>query len=70
MKLEKREITLNEKDSLTDAFMMQKALLNGYVCAMEKATRTETKKTLLQLLQNAGEDYFYIGDLLTSLEND
>jgi len=33
MKLEKREITLNEIDSVKDAFVMQKILLNEYVMA-------------------------------------
>ena len=30
MKLEKREITLNEKDSLADAYITQKSLLMTY----------------------------------------
>ena len=39
MKLEKREITLNEKDSLSDACMMQKTLLLLYVAALENAKK-------------------------------
>lgn len=67
MKLEKREITLNEKDSLTDALFMQKMLLNECIIAMDKVTRRETKKALLQLIEKIGEDYFFIADLLQSL---
>ena len=39
MKLEKREISLNEYDSLQDAFFMQKALLYQYVLVWQKARR-------------------------------
>ncbi len=68
MKLEKREITLNEKDSLTDAVFMQKTLLNGYVCAMERAYKRETRKELLRLFAKAGEDFYFLIDLLGTTE--
>ena len=58
MRLEKREITLNEKDSLQDAYMMQKTLLLTYLLAMDKASRKETRKQLLSLLNETGEDLF------------
>ena len=70
MKFEKREITLNEKDSLTDALFMQKTLLNRYVCALESVERTETRKTLLAMMQKTAEDYFYVTDLLNSLDKE
>ena len=63
MKLEKREITLNEKDSLTDALYMQKTLLYAYVCALEHAVKQETRKTLLRFMQQTGEDLFLIDGL-------
>lgn len=64
MRLEKREITLNEKDSLQDAYMMQKTLLLTYLLAMDKASRKETRKQLLSLLNETGEDLFFVKDLL------
>ena len=64
MRLEKREITLNEKDSLQDAYMMQKTLLLTYLLAMDKASRKETRKLLLSLLNETGEDLFFVKDLL------
>ena len=70
MKLEKREITLNEKDSLYDVFFMQKTLLNGYLSAMEKAQRKETQTTLLSLISAACEDLCFIKTLLTDLSED
>ena len=39
MKLEKREITLNERDSIKDAYYMQKVLLNEYICSLEKVEK-------------------------------
>ncbi len=70
MKLEKREITLNEKDSLYDVLFMQKTLLNGYLSAMEKAQRKETQTTLLSLIGAACEDLYFIKTLLTDLSED
>ena len=70
MKLEKREITLNEKDSLLDVFFMQKTLLNGYLAAMEQAERKETQTTLLALIQTACEDLCFIKDLINGINED
>ena len=39
MKLEKREITLNESDSLKDLLFFEKALLNEYVEALAEFKR-------------------------------
>lgn len=69
MKLEKREITLNEKDSLSDACMMQKTLLLLYVAALENAKKRETRKELLRLMGQTGEDFFFVKDLLDSVLN-
>ncbi len=41
MKLEKREITLNEKDSLQDMFFMEQILLNSYEEGLKQAKRKE-----------------------------
>ncbi len=68
MKLEKREITLNEKDSLTDALYMQKMLLKSILCAMEGADKQETRKTLLSFMEKTGEDLYFLRDLLESVD--
>ena len=72
MKLEKREITLNEFDSLKDAFYMEKTLLAEYVHALSKAERKETRGELLSLMKEVGEDMLFIRDLMrgSAIENE
>lgn len=60
MKLEKREITLNEKDSLQDMLYTEKILLTEYanrVCFCEKK---ETLDVLCALLREAAEDALFV----------
>ena len=64
MKLEKREITLNECDSLKDVSFLEKSLLNGYVESLSKAARKETRNEILQLIKETGEEWFLVLDLL------
>lgn len=64
MKLEKREITLNEFDSLKETFYMEKLLLNEYLECLTKATRKETRKELMRLMQEVGEDLSLAQDLM------
>ena len=64
MKLEKREISLNEYDSLKDAFYSLKTSLNEYVCALSHALRKETRSELLRLITETGEDLFFVRDLM------
>ena len=64
MKLEKREISLNEYDSLKDAFYSLKTTLSEYVCALSHATRKETRTELLRLMSETGEDLFFVRDLM------
>lgn len=52
MKLEKREITLNEKDSVTDMLYMEKMLLFTYETAHEDMDRKEAKE---HCAEKAGE---------------
>ena len=51
MKLEKREITLNEKDSLKDIYYFEKTLLQEYEKAAKSVTRKEVKNELNRLLE-------------------
>ncbi|MBQ7948796.1 MAG: hypothetical protein IJ284_03445 [Clostridia bacterium] len=70
MKLEKREITLNEKDSLKDILFMEKALLNDYVETLPKTSRKETRERLLKYIKETAEELFLMKDLLEkSTEN-
>ena len=64
MKLEKREITLNEFDSLKETFYMEKMLVNEYLECLTKATRRETRKELLRLMQEVGEELSLAQDLM------
>ena len=54
MKLEKREVTLNERDSLLDLRVCAEMLLERYaqsaVCLERKETRTRVKTAIADLL--------------------
>ena len=70
MKLEKREITLNEKDSLKDVFYTEKNLLLSdcqYLCMAE---RNQTREELLALIKETGEDMLFTRDLLLAREKE
>ena len=64
MKLEKREITLNEQDSIKDAFYMQKTILQEYVCALEKVEKKQTRNELSRLVLESIETLYVLSDLL------
>ena len=70
MKLEKREIMLNEQDSLSDVAFMEKALLYEYVEGVAMASRKETREKLLAFMKSAAEDLFLINDLLEKVKED
>ena len=67
MKLEKREITLNEQDSIKDAYYMQKVLLNEYICVLEKTDKKQTRNELSRLILENIETFYVLNDLLKSL---
>ena len=64
MKLEKREISLNEYDSLTDAFYMQKLLLIEYAHALAEACKRQTRDELVKLVIEVCEDMSLMRDLM------
>jgi len=68
MKLEKREITLNECDSLKDVFFMEKTLLDAYVETLEKASRKETRNEILNRMKEVGEEICFVQDLMREQE--
>ncbi len=65
MKLEKREITLNEYDSLKDTFYMEKLLLSEYVNGVAGARRKEVRGELTSLMREISEDMCLLRDLLS-----
>ena len=56
MKLEKREITLNEADSLKDVYYLEKTLIREYTARLALAKCKETENELERLLKEVGED--------------
>ena len=64
MKLEKREITLNEKDSLKDLLLLERALLSQYIDTLTRVTRKEFRLRLLELVRETAEEIFLVKDLL------
>ena len=64
MKLEKREITLNEFDSLRDALYMQKMLMMEYQQALFCVWRKEARNRVICLLQETAQDALFLQDLM------
>ncbi len=56
MKLKKREITLNEKDSLKDMYYLEKALLSAYERGIEGATQKQTVNELTRFKKQTEEE--------------
>jgi hypothetical protein len=56
MKLEKREITLNEADSLKDIYYIEKTLLQAYADGEIFAVRKEVENELKTLLRQTEEE--------------
>ena len=67
MKLEKREITLNEQDSVKDVLMMEKNLLHAYANGLENVQRKETRNCLCLHLQDEAKEIFWVKDKLKSI---
>ena len=64
MKLEKRDITLNEKDSLKDLLLLEKALLGAYTDTLTRVSRKELRDCLLTLVEETAKEVFWAKDLL------
>ena len=63
MKLEKREITLNEQDTLLDICRMEESLLHDYVALLTHIQRKQTRELLLTHLREVAEDLYTGTDL-------
>lgn len=68
MKLEKREITLNERDSLRDALQSERALLDRYVLAAVEVDGKERRSYLADFMLQSLQNIFSIVDLLREKE--
>lgn len=64
MKLEKREITLNEADSIKDAFYVEKLLLTEYVHALASVQTKSERHELLRLMQEVQTDFLFLQGML------
>lgn len=70
MKFEKREITLNETDSLKDVYYLEKTLLREYSARRALAKCQETKHELSALIEEVSEDMERVEKLMKeSAEN-
>ena len=56
MKLEKREITLNEADSLKDIYYIEKALFTAYAEGEVFIARKEVSNEMEQLIKQTKEE--------------
>ena len=71
MKLEKREITLNEYDSLHDIFQIEKNLLRSYIEDLEYAESKELQRAMIKNLSLIAEDMLGVLSLMrgSAIEN-
>jgi hypothetical protein len=67
MRLEKREIMLNEQDSLLDVLFSEKALLSAYVDTLPSVYKKETRERLLCFIKEVAEEFFLIKDVLEKI---
>lgn len=64
MRLEKREVTLNEADSLKDMYYMEKTLANAYADGAKNAQRKESSSLLASLLKETQSDGEFLKERL------
>lgn len=67
MKLEKREITLNEMDSLYDALYLEKTLLIEYANALFDVRCRQTIESILSHIKEVSNDLYMIKYLINSI---
>lgn len=68
MKLEKREISLNESDSINDALNAQRILLIEYAQTLNKIGCKQTRNTVIENIREIVEDIFTLSDLKSTSE--
>lgn len=70
MKNEKREITLNEKDSLSDMLETEKSLVNAYTGGLWIAEKKQFRDELLRNISCIAQDAFLLADILSEKNYD
>ena len=69
MKLEKREITLNEKDSLFEMLCLEKMLVESYIEALFFSERKEVKMSLIKGVEEGMQMLLRVQDLTANEKN-
>ena len=69
MKLEKREITLNEKDSLFEMLCLEKMLVESYIEALFFSERKEVKMSLIKGVEEGVQMLLRLQDLTANEKN-
>ena len=69
MKLEKREITLNEKDSLIEMLCLEKMLVESYIEALFFSERKEVKMSLIKGVEEGVQMLLRVQDLTANEKN-
>ncbi len=72
MKLEKREITLNEYDSLHDIYQTEKNLLRSYIEYLDFIESKEVQRALIKGASSIADDMLGVLSLMrgSSIENE
>ena len=68
MKLEKRKIALNGKDSVNDVKYIEKHLLLEYAERLDKLARKQSRAEITRLMGEVADDMWFAGDLAKDLE--
>ena len=63
MKNAKRDITLNEKDSIEDMAQTERALFFAYARALFGARRKETREMLWKGMERAAKNAFFLAEI-------
>ena len=68
MKFEKREITLNERDSILDVLVIHERLAEVYLQGARVADRKEVRELIKKRLHEVIEEIYLLNDLLNDLQ--
>ena len=68
MKFEKREITLNERDSILDVLVIHERLAEVYLQGARVADRKEVRDLIKKRLSETIEEIYLLNDLLNDLQ--
>ena len=68
MKFEKREITLNERDSILDVLVIHEYLAEVYLQGARVADRKEVRELIKKRLHEVIEEIYLLNDLLNDLQ--